>query len=465
MTPTEVKNCPVRVQVSPDEMAAYVVVEQDGEEKDLVTLELLMDCIGRAGVVHGIDLPRVQEALNPGNRGKLIMIARGTPPVPGDDGWIEYKFTLEPKKGPVETPDGRVDFRNLNLIQNVQKGQLLVVKHDPTLGTPGKTVTGKPVPARAGKPAVIRRGRNTLLDESGHNLYSLIDGHVRVVDDKIVVEPVYEIAGDVDFSTGNIDFVGDVVIKGSVTSGFKVKAGGNIEVYGVVESATLESGGNIIVRQGIAGADRGFVHAQGSVTACYIENARVVAGIDVIATEAIVQARVSAGRAVRAEGRKGAIVGGQIQARDEIAARVIGSPLATQTVLEVGTDPVLREEYRVVTKEYREKKKALENLSQNLQVMQKALSAESLSEKRRMALLKMIQDYKALAAEVTELEKRYKTLEEEFNRSQHGRIKAFDMVYPGVQICIGKAMYSVNDPLKNAMFVLENGEVRLTSAV
>lgn len=461
----EARSLSVKVRVSPDEMTAYLIVEPGPEGTVEVGYEQVLELVAQSGVVHGVDLPKIREALSPESWGRLVLIAQGTPPVNGQDGRVEYKFSIAERTGPAETADGRVDYRNLNLIQNVQKGQLLAVKLDPTPGTPGMTVTGKPVPAKPGKAAIIRRGRNTVLDETGHNLYSTIDGHVRVVEDKIAVEPVYEVGGDVDFASGNIDFVGDVVIRGAVTSGFKVRAGGNVEIYGVVEAATVEAGGNILVRQGIAGADRALVQAQGSVMARYIENARVIAGQDVVATDSIIQARVSAGRTVRAEGKKGAIVGGHVQARDEISARVIGSSLATQTVLEVGTDPLLREEYRVLAKEYREKKKSLETMAQNLQVLQKGLLAENLSDKRRLALLKMLQDYKALAAEVRQMEERYKALEEEFNRSQHGRIKVFDVVYPGVHVCMGKAMYTVNDPIKNAMFVLESGDIRLTSAL
>lgn len=222
----EARSLSVKVRVSPDEMTAYLIVEPGPEGTVEVGYEQVLELVAQSGVVHGVDLPKIREALSPESWGRLVLIAQGTPPVNGQDGRVEYKFSIAERTGPAETADGRVDYRNLNLIQNVQKGQLLAVKLDPTPGTPGMTVTGKPVPAKPGKAAIIRRGRNTVLDETGHNLYSTIDGHVRVVEDKIAVEPVYEVGGDVDFASGNIDFVGDVVIRGAVTSGFKVRAGG-----------------------------------------------------------------------------------------------------------------------------------------------------------------------------------------------------------------------------------------------
>ena len=49
---------------------------------------------------------------------------------------------------------------------------------------------------------------------------------------------------------GNIDFIGDVVIKGMVNDGFKVKSGKSITVMGNVYAATLEARQNIIIKQG-----------------------------------------------------------------------------------------------------------------------------------------------------------------------------------------------------------------------
>ena len=47
--------------------------------------------------------------------------------------------------------------------------------------------------------------------------------------------PVYVVPGDVDFSTGNIDFIGSVKVMGSVRNGFSVKAEGNVEIMGRLE--------------------------------------------------------------------------------------------------------------------------------------------------------------------------------------------------------------------------------------
>ena len=61
----------------------------------------------------------------------------------------------------------------------------------------------------------------------------------------------FEVDGDVDVSIGNISFVGSIIVRGTIRSGFKVEAEGDIEVWGNVEAATVQSQGNVIIRGNI----------------------------------------------------------------------------------------------------------------------------------------------------------------------------------------------------------------------
>lgn len=70
---------------------------------------------------------------------------------------------------------------------------------------------------------------------------SQVSGHVILENDKIFVSNVLELV-NVDNSTGDIDYEGDVVVKGNVLAGFTVKATGDITVSGIVEGATVIAG-------------------------------------------------------------------------------------------------------------------------------------------------------------------------------------------------------------------------------
>ena len=73
---------------------------------------------------------------------------------------------------------------------------------------------------------------------------------------KLAVYPTREIHGDVDYSTGDIRYPGTVYVLGSIKSGFNVTAEGSVVIEGHVENkVSIRAGGNLAVRQGIAGAD------------------------------------------------------------------------------------------------------------------------------------------------------------------------------------------------------------------
>ena len=89
----------------------------------------------------------------------------------------------------------------------------------------------------------LPRGKNTEISEDGTQLVASIAGSVDFTGNVFQVKPVLEVPGDVDFSTGNINFLGDVNIRGNVLSGFTVRAMGNVRVEGVVEAgSSVEAG-------------------------------------------------------------------------------------------------------------------------------------------------------------------------------------------------------------------------------
>lgn len=84
------------------------------------------------------------------------------------------------------------------------------------------------------------RGRNVYSGEDGLSLYSEIDGQVMYIDGKLSVFSTYEVPADVDNSTGNINFVGNLSVRGNVLSGFVVEVGGNVEVLELLKPQPLK---------------------------------------------------------------------------------------------------------------------------------------------------------------------------------------------------------------------------------
>lgn len=180
-----------------------------------------------------------------------VPVAIGNEPVHGVDGYVVMAMDLDEDRKPLEKEDGKVDYKDLVRLNNVFKGQLICQAVPPVPGQKGRAVTGDEIPCRPGKDARFKIGKNVLLDQTETAMYAAIDGLVTLTDKgKINVFPVYEVNGDVDYSTGNIDFVGTVVIRGNVLTGFSVKSAGDIRVVGGVEGAELTAGGSVEITGG-----------------------------------------------------------------------------------------------------------------------------------------------------------------------------------------------------------------------
>mgnify|MGYP000875228344 CR=1 FL=1 len=455
------KDGDIKILFNNNKLKAFLEIVPPLGEGKVPTEEDVLKKVAELNIVD-VKNDAIKEALLEKNWGEKFLIAEGRSAIDGVSAKVEFKFpSLAERLGPKIDAEGIADYHNLGLVYNVKMGEVLAIKTPATEGTPGADVTGKEIPAKKGVDLRIPLGKNTICDENETRVLAAIDGNVNVRDSKIVVVPVFDVNGDLDFSIGNIDFVGDVIINGNVNTGFMINAGGNIEVKGFVEGAKLLADGDIIIRGGITTGHKGLVKANGDISARFVENSQIEAGGDVIVREAIMQSLVKAGRNVKVTDRKATILGGTVQAAEEVESRVIGSQLATKTTIEVGVNPHYREELYVLNKERNEKRLVMDNLNHNLQIFQRSgVNPENLTPKRKLALVKMLDNFKNIRKEVKEIEERIIFLENEFNKIQNAKVKAVDIVYPGVRITIGQANYLINDPIKFSAFVLDEGEVR-----
>ncbi|MFH1860298.1 MAG: FapA family protein, partial [bacterium] len=332
----------VLVEVTYDELRAYLTLPGN------VPLDIIEHTLQEKGVVVNIDEHAIVNAIQQQIYNTPILIAQAIMPVPGEDSEVEFNFEKTKKIHLKEKEDGRVDFRELGIIDVVHAGDVLAVKTRPSNGVTGITVTGKEIPARNGIDKNLPSGRNTELSNDGLTLRATIDGQVVWKNNRIHVESVLEVKGDVDYSVGNIDFPGSIIIRGNVLDGFMVKSTGNIEVHGCIEKAFVSADGNILVDGGIISKGDGNVRAKGTIWANFIEHGIVDAGEDVIVNESIRYSQVDAKKRVIVQGKIGAILGGRIRAGEEVNAKIIGTLTEAKTEIEVGALPLIREEiYRL----------------------------------------------------------------------------------------------------------------------
>ena len=284
---------------------------------------------------------------NGDNDFKLILIIEGVKEKKGEDARIELFFKSEKSPGKV-LEDGSIDYREIDLVKTVEKNQLLAVKYLANDGIPGKDIKGRITFADKGSDKSFTAANNVRVELKKEKAlyYSTIEGSVTLIGySGISVNQVYKVNGNVDYTTGNIEFNGSIGIKGSVGSGFKVKAGGDINIQGIVnQGAELISGGNINIKQGVLGRSDTKLIAKGSIFAQYIQNSIVEAKSDVVAKDYIMGSFVKAGGSVITPGKetktksKGSIMGGKIIAKKSVLANSIGSEYTKDTKIIVGVD-------------------------------------------------------------------------------------------------------------------------------
>ena len=453
------------LDVSDHEMKATLTVHRPGPGGVDQSADAIIAFLKNNGVIHGIQESLLNDFELRPNYDQPIVVAEGTPAYDGADARIEYNFDYKRTEIKLKEKNGKVDFREMNLIQNVVEGQVLAKKVTAEKGTMGRTVTGTLMPAKDGKDIHIGAGKNVELSDDGMTARSTINGQVMLVTDKINVEPIYVVQGDVNLkSGGNVIFLGTVLVKGSVDDGFKVKASGNIEVLGNVGKAVLDAEGDIIVHQGITGKGGGSIHSGKGVWAKFIENARVDAGESAVASDGIINSQVVANKKVVCQGKRATIVGGTLKAAEEIHAKTLGSVAGSETILEVGYDPKSKEELAQLEERIGAIDESLEEINlnmhtlMNLQKVKKELTEDrkafldDLGEKRSKALI----EKDALLEKVKKIQEYLSSLK------IRGKVSASARVFPGVRVYIKDAFLEVRNEFSAVTFINEANLVKIT---
>jgi len=456
----------VGVDITADEMKASITVTPPGNGGCDISMEAYLAHLRSHRVTFGVDENVLTAFADKPVYKEPFQVAWGIRPADGRDAYIQYNFDTDQSRVKLkEGANGRVDFKDLNIIKNVVAGQPLAVKIHAEEGTTGRTVTGKVMPAKNGKDISIPTGKNVHIGEDDVTVIADMNGQVILSGGKINVEPIFTVKGNVNVKTGNIIFLGTVIINGNVEDGYSVKAAGNIEVNGTVEKAELDAEGDIIVHQGVTGRSSGMIRAGRSIWARFIENARVEAGNMVVVSDGIINSQVDAFKRIVCKGKRASIVGGRLRATEEINAKSIGSPTSgTETICEVGFDPKSKEKMEILTDKKEDLEKQLEEIQLNIQTLINIKKQrKSLPEDKEAFLSELMDKRQYLTGDLQKVKEEMEQIQAFLNSLKtRGRVSTSHKVYPGVKILIRDAKEDVRNEYRAVTFILENGLIRVT---
>ncbi len=448
----------VEIVVAEDEMSAQMeLFPPQGGKK--VTFEDVKAALAEKGVVHGIDEDLIASAIEEERYYEKFTVAKGTPPVDGEDTKINYHFSLEPAKKPTKLINGSVDYRNLDLLISVEAGALLASLEPATAGKPGRTVLGKTLPAKDGRDLQLKIGKNVELSMDGLSARAKVSGQPSVIQGRLDVLPVYYVPGDVDYSTGNIKFNGDIVVQGMVRDGFTVEATGNVQIYGTVEGATVKAGGNVTLLGGVQGQGKAKIEAGENFSARFADKAYIKAQ-NITISEAAMHCQLEAVSKIVVEGGRGWLVGGKASAGEEIRARIIGSKLGTSTELEVGFSLQARDELKEIQRKLQEATQKQTDILKTIELLDRGRLPRHLEREDKASLYaKLRKTEEEQLLEIRKLEEKKHQLELGLQQQKHGVVRASQIIHPGVRVTIGRMAYLVRDEISHASLQLDDDAI------
>lgn len=325
-------------------VAEVVLKAPEGDQAFDVPVELCMGIAAEAGVqmAQGA-VEALREACRaiPAGSERRVEIARGTPPVHATHGSVTWNIAAPeamPSEGEAEAGAAGTDHYERTSYMMVKSGDVLGVITPPVAGQDGVDVTGRTLAAREGKPARLRLDDSILADASG-NLIAQRDGILTITGERATVSDLLDIPGFVDFSTGHVDFAGEVNVQKGVRDLFRVTAAGGITVHGLVESGTLESGASIVAMGGLAGRGKGQLLCKGDLEARYVSGFSCMIGGGLRFEREIIDSMIETAGGVTST--NGTVIGGTLTAVGPVSVGTLGGGSGAPTRIVVGSVPSL----------------------------------------------------------------------------------------------------------------------------
>ncbi len=435
------------------------IKEPIGEECSQFSPEFIEQYLRENGITAGINREAVAALATQVEYGQEVIVAQGKSPVNGQNGFFQYTVVLEDARSkPLVNQDGSVDYYNSLKLAMVQKGDLIAVYVPPTPGEYGYTVFSEMLPPVKGKELRPLRGNGFYVSGDGKEYRVSYDGRIYKENERIIVDKIYVVKGDLDIEKGNIHFNGDVEVKGDVRSGLEIKTDGDIFVHGHVGSCTLIAGGNVTIRKGVQGRKKCQIIAGKDIACSFVERCNMQAGGSIYA-DSILDSDVYAKQQVVVSSRKGLVLGGIISATQGIVAKEAGNDAGIGTILQAG---VVTEEMQRVAELVQQHHKVtdeVELLNKNLKIYD-SLDGSRRTKETETIRMKILRAKVIKTAEQKKLAEQLSKLNEDIMRArQHAGIRIHGTVYPGVKVNVGKDWYEVKDACKDVKFLFRQNRV------
>ena len=441
--------------------ASLTIKEPDGEENSYFSPEFIERYLRDNGIAVGILRENIKALSDCVAYGQEVVVAKGKEPVNGKDGVYNFTVALEDAKSkPVINEDGSVDYLNSLKLAMVDEGDVFAVYEPATAGEYGYTIFAEMLPPVKGRELRPLRGRGFNVSEDKRTYTAAFGGRIFKQAERIVVEKVYVVKGDLDIEQGNIKFNGDVEIRGDVRSGLSIETDGDIFIHGHVGACQLVAGGNITIQRGVQGRDKCQITAGNNVACSFVERCKIVAGGSVYA-DSILDSEVLARQMIVVNSRKGLIVGGNVTGIQGVVAKTAGNVTGILTVINAG---VLHEDVLKLVSQaekIQELKEDIERVEKKIRAFDKIEGSKRTKEMEAMRMY-VVREKVLKVTELRTLQDEYNILDNEIDTARReAKIHITGIAHNELKICIGRASYLAKEALKDIVYKNINDEIVL----
>lgn len=448
---------------SANKLKVYLRIELLDKDAE-VDCKDVFDYLTEQDIVYGIKEEDINNYCKEKEYSKELVAAQGKEPISGVDAQLIYDFDISSENKFIEDDDGIIDFRNLNNVINVTKDTVLCHIILEQEGENGINVFGEPISYKKGKSITFNNGNNTYISTDGLQLLASTDGCVECKNGKVYVESVYKV-NNVDNTTGNIDFIGNVVINGDVKAGFSVTAKGDIKIRGMVEGAFIRADGKVVISKGMNGMGKGTILARGNVTSKYIENATIYSEKSVYA-EVLINSEVIAKESIILRGATAAIIGGTSHAENVISAKTIGGKTNPETNIVLDISLYQEEQKRITAKRKLNKRLEKDLLDKNKDIKEidekiDLISSSSLDNENRNTVQKKLLLMKIKTnSEISEIKRQMDEVITTDNIEDH-KIVCRGTMYSNTRISIGWVKYRVRQDINFSKVYIDGNDISI----
>lgn len=439
--------------ISADGLKAMVDFFPAANDGKPITADRVMELLQEQSVTVNIHRDVIDNAVKLCNEGGIsehIIVAEGVEPIHGKNSQIMLNF--EPiRNKPQILKNGRVDYKNVDNIRTVNEGDLLLTKKPATAGVRGLSVKNQEIKAEPGVDTEISVGEGVRSEKEGTEFFATTDGCVSFARNTLEVSPVFVVRGNVDYTSGNIVFNGTVNVKNDVLSGFKIKAEKDIFIDGICQDAFLEAGGNIVIKLGVKGENKGNIKANGDVTVGYADGANIEARGNIEVGKYAYHSNLKAGGKVEAVKDPGVIAGGSVYAFEEVRIMQAGTSGNSRFLINVGTKYYFAAELdalKATQLKYEENKAKIDEFLGSVNLKKKEVLANP-------KVRQLITMRKQIDAKITDVQEKMQKLIKEAHHPRP-KLKVMGTLFGGLDVQIYREKVTVRENVKNVVYFFDD---------